>query len=137
MRPRVVLDTNILISASLSEHSGSGEFLRAVFRQCTVLRSDDTWAEFEEVLLRQKFDRFRSLALRLRLLDDFREVIDRISVRTSFTVCVDPKDNCFLNLAVDGGADFLVSGDDHLLRLTSFQEIPILRPADFLNRLRS
>ena len=47
-------------------------------------------------------------------------------------MCRDPDDDKFLELAVSGNADYLVSGDDDLLALHPFREIPILRPAEFL-----
>ena len=46
--------------------------------------------------------------------------------------CRDPDDNILLALALDGKADYIVSGDKDLLDLTPFQDIPILKPAEFL-----
>lgn len=51
------------------------------------------------------------------------------------SICRDPKDNKFLELAVSGKADFIVSGDEDLLELNPFREIRILKPADFLQML--
>ncbi|HET9588547.1 MAG TPA: putative toxin-antitoxin system toxin component, PIN family, partial [Anaerolineales bacterium] len=51
------------------------------------------------------------------------------------TICRDPKDNKFLEAALAAQTDCIVSGDADLLDMTSFEEIPILRPAEFLARL--
>ncbi len=56
-----------------------------------------------------------------------------IPITESITVCRDPDDDKFLERAVSGNADYLVSRDDDLLALHPFREIPILRPAEFLN----
>lgn len=48
----------------------------------------------------------------------------------------DPDDDKFLACAIDGGADYIVSGDHHLLDLGSYEGIPILRPATFLQIVR-
>ena len=53
----------------------------------------------------------------------------------SITACRDPKDNRFLEAALAGQADCIVSGDADLLVLNPFEDIPILRPAEFLARL--
>ena len=52
-----------------------------------------------------------------------------------FRSCRDPKDNQFLELAVNGQADFIVTGDEDLLVLHPFRAIPILTPRDFLHVL--
>jgi len=55
---------------------------------------------------------------------------------TEIRASLDPKDDIFLALAVDGRADFIVSGDKkHLLALGSHQGIPIIAPAEFLSRM--
>ena len=48
-------------------------------------------------------------------------------------VCVDPKDNKFLSLAVSGNASLILSDDKHLLRLHPFQGISILTPQQYLD----
>jgi predicted nucleic acid-binding protein len=60
-------------------------------------------------------------------------------VRPEFVIteCVDPDDNRILEAAVEGRADCIVTGDNHLLRLREFRGIPILTAHDFLLRLES
>jgi putative PIN family toxin of toxin-antitoxin system len=57
---------------------------------------------------------------------------EQIRLVTVVDVCRDPDDNILLALTVDGKADYIVSGDKDLLDLVTFEEIPIVKPADFL-----
>lgn len=50
-------------------------------------------------------------------------------------VKADPKDNMILSCAVEGGADFIVSGDEHLKALKVYEGIRILEPARFLEKI--
>lgn len=52
----------------------------------------------------------------------------------SAPVCEDPDDDKFLACALAGGCDVIVSGDNHLLKLSGFQEIEILKPREFIDR---
>ena len=56
-----------------------------------------------------------------------------IEIITKINLCRDPKDNKFLELAVNGKADYLISGDQDLLILNPFQEISILSPQVFIS----
>jgi putative PIN family toxin of toxin-antitoxin system len=57
-----------------------------------------------------------------------------ISVKVIFDVCRDPKDNKFLELAVEAGAACLITGDKDLLILNPFQNTPILTASEFLEK---
>jgi uncharacterized protein len=54
-----------------------------------------------------------------------------VAITERVTACRDPKDNKFLELAVNGPADIIISGDDDLLVLDPFRNIPILTPTAF------
>jgi predicted nucleic acid-binding protein len=56
-----------------------------------------------------------------------------IEIRSSITACRDPDDNMFLNLAIDGKADVILTRDPDLLILHPFNNIPILYPAAFMS----
>lgn len=58
---------------------------------------------------------------------------ERVEVTERVVACRDPKDDKFLELGVNGGADLIVSGDADLLELHPFRGIPIVTPADFLH----
>ena len=53
------------------------------------------------------------------------------------TDCRDPKDNKFLEIAVNGDADYILTGDQDLLILNPFRDILIVPPAYFLNLIRN
>ena len=66
-----------------------------------------------------------------------RVVLDTNVVEDIFAVTADPTDNKILEAAIAGQVDFIVSGDNHLLDLGTFREIPIIKPRQFLDHLDS
>ena len=62
-------------------------------------------------------------------------VAERIPITYTVHICRDPKDNMFLELAVNGSPDFIVTGARDLLALEVFQQIQILTPASFVDRI--
>lgn len=131
-RPRYVLDTNTIVSAFLFEQSEPGKALLAALESGELLLSEETAAELTTVLRRNKFDRYLSQRKREELLKSLVQSATVVEVTESIFACRDPKDNKYLELAVNGGATCVVSGDEDLLILNPFRGIPILRSADFL-----
>lgn len=132
-RQRIVLDTNVLISAILIPTSSSGKTLEVVLQNALPVISTHTFQELNEKLLLPKFDRYVSISDRRQFLKRFLLVSAFISVDTIITDCRDPKDNKFLELALDASANYLISGDQDLLILNPFRGISILTPQAFLN----
>jgi len=135
---RVVLDTNIIISRYLTPY---GRVARVVdlWEQGAfeLLTSDIILAEYARVLRYPRLRRGHQLTeYQLAEIDEaFRELTDYVDPdETPAVVEDDPDDDHFLACADSGGADCLVTGDPHLLNLGSYKGIPILSPADFLNR---
>ena len=97
-----------------------------------LLLSEALIAELEKVFRRPKFDRYDNLDARMKFL--WRLVDAAKPVRVTHTVadCRDSKDNMFLELALSGQADFIVTGDTDLLCLHPWRGIAILSPADYL-----
>jgi putative PIN family toxin of toxin-antitoxin system len=135
---RAVIDTGVLVSALIRRQGTTGEVLRALRDgRFTAVYSTDLLVEIIDVLGRP--------ALRAKYHiepDDISVVINLIRLRGDLvmparkvTACRDPKDDKFLEAALAGGTDCIVSGDADLLDLTPFEDIPILRPAEFLARL--
>jgi putative PIN family toxin of toxin-antitoxin system len=114
---RIVCDTNVLISGYLWR--GATRRLLDVVRtgrQWTLLNSSDTMNEFIRVLAYPKFG--LTPAEIEPLVVDLRQHSMFVHVRSNLQIIQeDPTDNIFLNLAVDGKAELLVSGDHHLLNL--------------------
>ena len=129
---RFVIDTNTLVSAFLFPSSIPGQVFEFIFSHHCALMSMAVVAELADVLRREKFDRYVSRRRREELIANTirgSEFVDNLS---TITVCRDATDNKFLELAVDGKAEAIVTGDVDLLLLNPFQGIPILTPRDFL-----
>lgn len=97
--------------------------------------SVDAIVELNDVLGREKFVRYVSDEERARFLQSLLYEGRLVEIREKVWACRDPKDDKFLELAVNGEADFIVSGDDDLLVLDPFGGIPILTPDKFLDVL--
>jgi len=130
---RVVLDTNIIISSALGgalvfilEKWDEGKF--------TVIVTTDVVSEYFAVLNRPKF------GLKQETID---RIIHYIYQFSEFVVLEeqirfigdDPKDDKFLEAAIAGKVDFIVSGENHLLAIKEFRSIPIISGREFLEQL--
>ena len=129
---RVVLDTNVIVSAALSSVSPPGRVLEYVIRNGSLLTSVSTVSEIKLVLLRPRFQRYLSWQERDEFLAAVLEAIEPVQVTHSVTACRDPKDDKFLELALSGRATHIISGDRDLLDLHPFRGIPIRTPGAFL-----
>jgi uncharacterized protein len=129
---RVVLDTNVIVSAALRMGNPHRALLKAR-RDAVILASDDTLAELNEVLLRPKFDREISRTLREGLYKEFARQCTLVPIPFPIHVCRDPRDDKFIELAVHGRAAAIITGDRDLLDLNPFRGIAILTPADYVN----
>jgi putative PIN family toxin of toxin-antitoxin system len=130
---RVILDTNIIISSALGgalvlvlEKWDEGKF--------TVIVTTDVVSEYFEVLNRPKFNLTQETIDKItRYIYQFSEfVVPEEQIRF---IEDDPKDDKFLEAAVAGKVDLIVSGDNHLLALKEFRSIPIISGREFLDWL--
>jgi putative PIN family toxin of toxin-antitoxin system len=136
---RAVVDTNILVRAVISPRGAVGRVLSGLRRgDYTLLYSQALLDELADVLnrprIRQKYhvvDRDITTLIRLILLRG-----EAVTPALKIAVCRDPKDNKFLEVAVAGRADVIVSEDGDLLAMHPFEEIPILSSGAFLQMLR-
>ncbi len=137
-RKRVVVDSNVLISAALYPDSPAALAYVAAAFHCDLYASDETLAELHQVLMRDKFDRYFALGgpTRERFLSDYRALVQLAEITEVATDCPDPKDNAFLSLALSIRADFLISGDrKHLLPMHPYRGTAILSCEQFLRTL--
>ena len=132
---RVVLDTNVLISAALLPPSVPARLLQQVLAQSRLVFSRVTFAELETRLWKPKFDRYVTLEARRRLLADLSAVAEWVEPQGAVRHSRDPDDDAFIHAAIEGGARWLISGDDDLLVLGRVQDVEIIRPADALARM--
>ena len=132
-----LIDTNVLLSALLF-HSGALSWLRAAWRSGDIrpLASRETAAELVRVFAYPKFA--LDAEERRDLLDDYLPFCETVIVPDpppAVPECRDPLDRPFLELALAGRADALVTGDTDLLALAGAFPVPILPPAAFRRRL--
>ena len=133
---RVVLDTSTLIGAVLRPQSVPRQAFLAALASAELCASPATPAELEQVLMRDKFDRYLDRETRGDFLVLYRSHIRMFPVAEAdetalLQPCRDVRDNKFLALALYCAADVLVSSDDDLLTLNSYQGIPVLTPKEY------
>jgi len=135
--PRLVLDTNVLLSALLFR-SAPMTWLRPAWQTNAILPlvSRDAASELLRVLGYPKFS--LDAAEREELLADFLPWCETVRIPEPPPVvpeCRDPYDRPFLQLTIEGRADALVTGDKDLLALADAFAVPILTPAQMKGRL--
>jgi uncharacterized protein len=134
MTNRFVVDTNVLISALVFKTSVPFRAIELAEKQGIILYSEATLNELEQVLNRKKFNKYLSLEDRQLFLFKFISSSQLVSITENITVCRDEKDNKFLELAVSGNANIIVTGDMDLLVLNPFQSVEIVTPDMFIDR---
>ena len=101
--------------------------------QGKLLVSRATIKELNVVIQRKEFEKYVSEFERIEFITTLIQQAILNEITKTINECRDPKDNMFLELAVSGEAVCIVSGDDDLLVLHPFREIPILTPRQFLD----
>ena len=129
---RIVVDTNVLISAALSPTGTSRQALLRAAREGILLVSSATLAEFIAQIHRPKFEQYLDPEERDAYVVWILARTERIHVTERVKVSRDPKDDMFIELALSGNADVIVTGDNDLLVLDPFRGIRIVTPAVFL-----
>ena len=134
IRQRLVVDTNALVSRLLLPESVAGRAVRRAIEGGQLLVSEDTMNELATVLARRKFDSYVSIDDRKAFLRHFGQIAEMVTIYGHIAVCRDPDDDKFLELAVNGRAALIITGDADLLALNPFRGIPIMSPASYLKR---
>ncbi|MBN1694508.1 putative toxin-antitoxin system toxin component, PIN family [candidate division WOR-3 bacterium] len=130
---KVVFDTNVLISAILFGGSPRKCLELAIEGEIELYISKEIISEIEGVLAREKFNiAEENIRYIISSLDSIAELV---SPKIKLDIIKkDPQDNTLLECAIESEADFIISGDAHLLELSEFRKIKILKPADFLKQ---
>ncbi|MGD0662766.1 MAG: putative toxin-antitoxin system toxin component, PIN family [Syntrophorhabdales bacterium] len=141
---RVILDTNLVVSAILSPEGKPARILKMAFDGRLDLAISS--ALLNEITLVLNYQKIRKLLAKHGIhLEEIKDVLQRI-VKTAFMtpgkldvgrIDRDPSDNMILACAVEGRADFIVSGDRHLTDLVSFEGVSIVNPDTFLKLIES
>ncbi len=132
---RVVVDCNVLISAALSKNGTSAKAIKVAEDFHQMILSAKTLREFSDTLLKTKFDKyFRPIDVRFAIISRYFNRCELITPFHSIKACRDPKDDMYLELALSGKANCIITGDPDLWELNPFETIPIISPKDFLDQ---
>jgi putative PIN family toxin of toxin-antitoxin system len=129
---RVVIDTNVFISALLNPLGTPKKVINIAVSQFTILQSKATYQELATRISKNKFDKYLEKDDRLDFLSSLKNRSLFVDIWHETRVCSDLDDNKFLELAVSGMAQYIITGDKDLLILNTYQGIPIITPAEFL-----
>jgi putative PIN family toxin of toxin-antitoxin system len=133
-RARVVIDTNVLVSRLILPQSLPAQAVRRAEQEALLLISEATMYELANVLARPRFDRYVSLDDRKSFLRRLGQIAESVSITQLVRECRDPKDDKFLEVALNGRADVIVTGDADLLGMHPWRGIAIMSPADYGRR---
>jgi|SRR5271156_2491604 len=129
---RVVADTNILVSQLILPESLPAHVMAQVALRSVLLFSESTMYELADVLSRPKFDRYVGREARKGFIQRIGKIAEFVPIVQTVHECRDPKDDKFLEVAWNGLADMIITGDADLLGMPQWREIAILSPADYL-----
>jgi uncharacterized protein len=132
---RCVFDTNVLVSALLLPGSKPRQALDTALQNGRILISFATLAELYEVLGRKRFRRYVDEEDIRSFLAALTREAEWVDVEVGVQACRDPKDDKFLELAVNGRGTHIVTDDSDLIALNPFRGIEILPPHRFLELL--
>jgi len=132
---KLVVDTNVLISAALSSQGAPAQLMRRVLGQHILVFSQATFDELHTRIYRPKFDRYITLEQRQRLLHDFNACAHWVDLAPYPVYCRDPDDDKFIATALQAQADWLVSGDRDLLEAKPLAGLRIVTPMQALENV--
>ena len=127
---RVVLDTNILISALIHAGEARDFVYNLLYRKIRLVTSNYIINETEEVLKRNKFKDKEVLSELWNLIREDFELV-KVRSKTSNTILRDPKDHPILQTAFKGKAKFIITGDEDLLSIESWKGVKIVKMSEF------
>lgn len=129
---RIVADTNVLVSRFILPQSVSAQVIRRVELEAKLLFSDETMLELADVLARSRFDRYVTREHREGFILQLCSLVEFVPIIRRVRECRDPDDDKILEVALNGRADVIITGDEDLLALHPWREIAILSPAEYL-----
>lgn len=136
---RAVLDANVFVSALLSPRGFPSKILTAWHAERfhlvispAILEEISRVFHYPKIALRHRWPEEKT---RLFIEDLAHLAILTPGKPTLNVIAEDPSDNRYLECAVEADAEYIVSGDQHLLRLATYQKIRILTPREFLGVL--
>jgi len=131
---KIVLDTNVFISGIF--FSGPPAQILKTWKEqkIQIVLSKEILDEYQRVAgeLSAKFPSVDIEPI-IELLTIYGEVVETAGI--SVTVCEDPDDNMFLECAIASNSKIIISGDNHLLKISGYQGIDVLKPREFIDNV--
>jgi len=132
-----VFDVNVLVSSLIMKGKPRELWLRAKANEFTLLLSNQIVSEFIDVISRRKFAKYVKTQDVRVFLQALHQTAKFTRIKSRFKIVkADPADDTILRTALDGKADYIVSGDNHLLSLGTFRGIEILTVDEMLTLLK-
>ena len=131
---KLILDTNLWLSLLISKKKIDFENL-IIDKSIVLIYSEESLSEINDVVNRDKFRKYFSVEASNFVIHLFKTYGIHTNIISNITICRDPKDNFLLNLAIDGNADYLITGDKDLLILEKINNTKIITIADFKLKL--
>jgi putative PIN family toxin of toxin-antitoxin system len=127
----IVLDTNVFISGIF--FSGPPSKILKAWRESKIqiLLSEAILHEYQRVG-EELAAKYPAVAIEpiIKLLTMYGEVVETKDI--SVSVCADPDDNKFIECALASNSKVIISGDNHLLHISGYQGIEVVKPRDFI-----
>lgn len=127
---KIIIDTNLWISFIISKKLHIIDEI-VLNKEIQILFCDELLIELEHTLAKPKLEIFIKNFSLFEMLDVFERYIVTIEIQSNISICRDIKDNFLLNLAVDGNADYLITGDKDLLILEQIENTKIITINEF------
>jgi len=130
---KVVLDTNIMISALIGKHGAPAKlFEKLILEEIENYTSKEIIEEIVDVLNRKEITKRTTNEARIFLLEQYLIRSKVVVPKEKNTVAVHESDNKFIDTAIEAKAKFIISGDEHLLEIKKFGEIRIMTAKEYL-----
>jgi len=127
---RVILDTNVWISFLIGKKlSNFKDFI--LDKSVTIIVTEQLLEEIKLVTEKEKLKKYFPKNCVKELLELLDIIGENITIKPTYFLCRDPKDNFLLDLIDYSNADFLVTGDKDLLEQNPFKTAQIIKPAEF------
>lgn len=130
-KPKIVADTNVFINATFARESFSAAIIGMIYAgELELLVTPQIESEYQQQFSPAYIQqRWQGVAKDVAAhIETVRQYATRIEAAVTITDSADPADNKFLECAVSGEADYMISSDDDLLCLRYVQDIPIMTP---------
>ncbi len=129
---RIVIDTSVYVSGVIYPSSIPRLAVSRGWDEGVPLLSEPTWDELQRVFRKSKLAKYVDTVSVQIFLGQVWAISELVAIPSPIRACRDPRDDKFVELAVHGRADLLVTGDADLLALNPFHGVTILTPAAFL-----